>query len=173
MLNENHPQVPGYVPHLARPIGVSNLDHDPEIRKREASFSFLFHIDKARRKAKFSRFLDDPRHLYDRQHRFSNADRLFGLRHMALCGSECFGEEGMAQLQQKVNLIKDWLDANIRMPVYFFLCDVEDVRNGHFGDVSSESSGSTQKNILKEEFYRTAVLIAGKIPSGAGLRFGW
>ncbi len=165
MLNENHPQVPGYVPHLARPIGVSNLDHDPEIRKREASFSFLFHIDKARRKAKFKPDSWMIQGIYTIGSIGSVTQTACSDCDIWLCvDRECFGEEGMAQLQQKVNLIKDWLDANIRMPVYFFLCDVEDVRNGHFGDVSSESSGSTQKNILKEEFYRTAVLIAGKIP---------
>lgn len=165
MLNENHPQVPGYVPHLARPIGVFNLEEDPEIRKREAAFCFLFRIDKARRKVKFKPDAWTIQGIYTigsvgtvTQTSCSDCD-------IWLCvDRERFGEEGMAQLQQKVNLIKDWLDANIRMPVYFFVCDVDDVRRGHFGDVSSESCGSTQKNILKEEFYRTAILIAGKIP---------
>ncbi len=165
MLNENHPQVPGYVPNLARPIGVYGLDGDPEIRKREASFSFLFHIDKARRKVKFKPDSWVIQGIYTIGSVGSVMQTACSDCDIWLCvDRERFGKEGMAQLQQKVNLIKDWLDANIRMPVYFFLCDVEDVRKGHFGDVSGESSGSTQKNILKEEFYRTAVLIAGKIP---------
>ncbi|NPU85744.1 MAG: hypothetical protein HPY65_14805 [Syntrophaceae bacterium] len=165
MLNENNPQVPGYVPHLSRPICVHNLDNDPEIRKREASFSFLFHIDKARRKVKVKPDSWMIQGIYTIGSVGSVMQTTCSDCDIWLCvDRERFGEEGMAQLQQKVNLIKDWLDANIRMPVYFFLCDVEDVRKGHFGDVSGESSGSTQKNILKEEFYRTAVLIAGKIP---------
>ncbi|PKN35265.1 MAG: hypothetical protein CVU61_04690 [Deltaproteobacteria bacterium HGW-Deltaproteobacteria-19] len=165
MLNENNPQVPGYVPHLARPIGVYNLDNDPEIRKREASFSFLFHIDKARRRVKFKPDSWMIQGVYTIGSVGSVTQTACSDCDIWLCvDRDRFGEEGMAQLQQKVNLIKDWLDANIRMPVYFFLCDVDDVRKGHFGDVSGESCGSTQKNILKEEFYRTAVMIAGKIP---------
>jgi adenylate cyclase class 1 len=68
------------------------------------------------------------------------------------------------QLYQKVNLIKDWLDEAIRIPVYFFVCDVNDIRAGNFGSVDAESSGSMQKDLLKEEFYRTTIVIAGKIP---------
>ncbi|MDI6727026.1 MAG: class I adenylate cyclase, partial [Smithellaceae bacterium] len=68
------------------------------------------------------------------------------------------------QLQEKARLIKDWLDTQIRMPVFFFHCNVEDIRDGNFGQVELESSGSAQKNVLKEEFYRTLILICGKIP---------
>ncbi len=165
MLNENHPRIPGYVPHLTRPIGVCNLDHDPEIRKREAAFCFLFRVDKARRKVKFKPDAWTIEGVYTigsvgtvTQTSCSDCD-------IWVCvDGKRFGKEGMEQLQQKVNLIKDWLDANIRMPVYFFLCDVDDVRRGHFGDVSGESCGSTQRNVLKEEFYRTSILVAGKIP---------
>jgi len=67
-------------------------------------------------------------------------------------------------LNQKINLIKDWFDENIKMPIYFFLSDITDIKNSCFGSVDSESSGSAQKNILKEEFYRTTILICGKIP---------
>jgi len=41
---------------------------------------------------------------------------------------------------------------------------VTDIREGRFGSIDEESSGSLQKNVLKEEFYRTCIMIAGKIP---------
>lgn len=68
------------------------------------------------------------------------------------------------QFNQKINLIKGWFDNFSKIQVYFFLCDIEDIRNGNFGSVGAESSGSTQQNVLKEEFYRTSILICGKIP---------
>ncbi|MBW1961436.1 MAG: class I adenylate cyclase [Deltaproteobacteria bacterium] len=50
------------------------------------------------------------------------------------------------------------------MPVFFFVTDVDDVKKGNFGPLDAESSGSAQKNVLKEEFYRTCIVICGKIP---------
>ena len=70
----------------------------------------------------------------------------------------------LEQLSQKVNLLKNWLDTQLKLPAYFFISDIEDIRNCHFGQVDDESCGTTQKNILKEEFYRTMIVIAGKIP---------
>ena len=73
-------------------------------------------------------------------------------------------DKNIQYLNQKLNLIKGWLDERIKIPVYFFLTDVEDIRQCNFGNIDFESSGSTQKNVLKEEFYRTSILICGKIP---------
>jgi adenylate cyclase class 1 len=42
--------------------------------------------------------------------------------------------------------------------------DVVDIRGCRFRAVDEESSGSTQTNVLKEEFYRTCVVICGKTP---------
>ena len=43
------------------------------------------------------------------------------------------------------------------------LSDVDDIRHYRFGLVEGESSGSAQRNVLKEEFYRTALIVGGKI----------
>jgi adenylate cyclase class 1 len=56
------------------------------------------------------------------------------------------------------------MDMNLKMPVYFFISDVTAIKECSFGSVDSESSGSTQRNVLKEEFYRTCMVICGKIP---------
>jgi adenylate cyclase class 1 len=73
-------------------------------------------------------------------------------------------ETAWRQLHQKINLIKDWMDMNLKMHVFFFLSDVKDIRSNRFGSVDEESSGSAQKNLLKEEFYRTCIVICGKFP---------
>ncbi|MCG6534572.1 MAG: class I adenylate cyclase [Syntrophales bacterium LBB04] len=78
--------------------------------------------------------------------------------------NEDFEGKLMEQLSHKVALIKDWLDANLKMPVYFFISNLEDIRNSNFGTLDDESCGSAQRNVLKEEFYRTVITIAGKIP---------
>jgi len=165
MLSVNDPAVPGYVPDLKRPIAVFGAAKDQTLLKREVSFKKLFGI-------KGSAPLLRPS---------ARASFIGGLYTIGSVGtisqtasSDCdlwvcvekddFDEDAKGQLLQKLNLIKDWMDSNLKMPVYFFLCDVEDIRHSKFGVVGEESSGSAQYNVLREEFYRTSLLISGKIP---------
>ncbi len=86
------------------------------------------------------------------------------------------GREKTTLLQRKLEAISLWADQKFSLEAHFFLMDVEDVRRNNFGFSDEESSGSAQALMLKEEFYRTAVLAAGKpplwwlVPPGAGER---
>ena len=165
LLSINHPACPGYVEGLKKRFKVFNIDHQDEIRKRESRFKRGFHI-------------------YDGDSLLSTTDKICRIEGLYTIGSVgtvahtassdcdiwiCYDKNELDgkswdHFNQKVNLIKDWMDITIKLPIYFFLCDVEDIRVGNFGSVDMESSGSTQKNVLKEEFYRTAIVIMGKIP---------
>jgi adenylate cyclase class 1 len=165
MLCINDPDIPGYIPDLEIPILVHGIGNDPDIRKRESGFIKILKIDKPLSvEAPSSGFL-----------------QIHGIYTIGSTGtisqtssSDCdiwicvdrkdFSEIQFQQLIQKTNLIKDWLDIHLKIPVYFFICDVNDIRISNFGNVCQESAGSTQKDTLKEEFYRTTIMIAGKIP---------
>ncbi len=67
-------------------------------------------------------------------------------------------------LKNKLTLIEEWAMNEFSVEVHFFLMDVQDVQDNNFGISDAESSGSAQGAILKEEFYRSALLIAGKPP---------
>jgi len=165
LLSINHFACPGYLPDLKIPFRVFNIDNEPEIVKREPLFKRLFGITRQGPLLKPSK-----KHLW-----------IEGLYSIGSVGtitqtqdSDCdiwvcydknqFNKTAWKQLNQKLNLIKDWLDIHYKMPVYFFISDVGDIRESRFGSVDTESCGSTQKNVLKEEFYRTCILICGKIP---------
>jgi adenylate cyclase, class 1 len=165
MLSVNFPSVPGYVEELKKPFKLSHIDTNREILEREHQFKKNFDVQNER----FS-----VRYLY------GNED-ILGIYTIGSAGtisqtsrSDCdiwicinkreYDEKTLQYLNSKLNMIKGWLDENIKMPVYFFLTDVTDIRECKFGNIDFESSGSTQKNILKEEFYRTTILICGKIP---------
>lgn len=165
LLSINHPACPGYVTDLERPFRVFNIDNENAIRKREPVFKRIFGIKKK------GSFLDPPSKYYLIQ----------GLYTIGSVGtvsqtsiSDCdiwvcfdkkkFNKTVWLQLNQKINLIKDWMDMQLKMPVFFFISDITAVKKSRFGSVDSESSGSTQRNVLKEEFYRTCILICGKIP---------
>lgn len=68
------------------------------------------------------------------------------------------------RLQFKLKAIEEWAESDFNLEVHFFVMDVREIRNNRFGLSDEESSGSAQSAILKEEFYRTALLIAGKPP---------
>ena len=165
MLSVNDPAVPGYVPDLERPIVVFGAATDPELLHREAAFMKLFNM---RGKPPLRRPPPQPvliQGLYTIGSSGTISQTASSDCDLWVCiEKEDFDEEAREQLLQKISLIKDWMDSNMKMPVYFFLCDAEDIRHAIFGVVGGESSGSAQLNVLKEEFYRTSILICGKIP---------
>ncbi len=165
LLSVNDPAVPGYVPNLEESLAVFGAATDMALLKEEPFFKTLFRIRKSGSLLKNAAPAALIQGLYTigsvgtiSQTATSDCD-------IWICIKKAdFNERSQEQLLQKINLIKDWMDANLKMPVYFFLCDLEDIRNSSFGVLGNESSGSAQRNVLKEEFYRTSILICGKIP---------
>ncbi len=81
-------------------------------------------------------------------------------------------QKRLSKLQTKLIEIERWSRQKYHHAVKFFLLDIQDLRNNIFSAVDAESSGSAQKTLLKEEFYRTFMLIAGRIPYWAVLPSG-
>lgn len=65
------------------------------------------------------------------------------------------------ELQQKAAAIEQWA-FSYHLEVHFFLVNNQEFKKGHDIPMSAESSGTTQHYLLLEEFYRTAIFIAGK-----------
>lgn len=88
-----------------------------------------------------------------------------------LCHRPRMAPNRRSELQRKAAAVQAWAQS-LDLEVHFFLMDVNRFRDGDFDALSQESSGSTQRNLLLDEFYRTSVLVAGKpllwwmIPSG-------
>ena len=74
------------------------------------------------------------------------------------------GEEGTKLLHAKLQAIEEWALKVFNTELHFFVVDLASVRDDRFGGSDQESSGSAQGMILKEEFYRTMILVAGKVP---------
>ncbi len=86
----------------------------------------------------------------------------------------CYDEEKMnvtavKLLQEKLEKMELMVAEQFDLQVTFFLVDIHHARSNDFGDSSLESSGSAQARLLKEEFYRTMIYVAGKIPLWAVL----
>lgn len=78
-----------------------------------------------------------------------------------LCHKPDLSKLDLEELQQKATIIEQWA-ATYQLEVHFFLVDNQAFCEGHDIPISTESSGSTQHYLLLEEFYRTAIYIAGQ-----------
>ncbi|QGM81392.1 class I adenylate cyclase [Otariodibacter oris] len=79
-----------------------------------------------------------------------------------LCHSKAFTENELALLHQKLAKIVQWAK-NLGIDINFYLMNPDKFRTEkYYGDISSENSGSAQHYFLLDEFYRSAIRLAGK-----------
>ncbi|MGD9824644.1 class I adenylate cyclase [Desulfobacter sp.] len=74
------------------------------------------------------------------------------------------GRQGNERLRQKLDALERMALERFKIHVTFFLVDIFKARDNDFGGSSQESSGSAQARLLKEEFYRTMIHVAGRLP---------
>ncbi|BCS87861.1 class I adenylate cyclase [Pseudodesulfovibrio sediminis] len=65
-------------------------------------------------------------------------------------------------LRRKLEALGLWAESEFRLEAHFYPMRMDDVRDNRFLSGDEESSGSAQALLLKEEFYRTALKLAGK-----------
>ncbi|PVZ86386.1 class I adenylate cyclase [Serratia sp. S1B] len=78
-----------------------------------------------------------------------------------VCHQSWLDNEERHCLQQKCTLLEKWA-ASMGVDVSFFLIDENRFRHNESGSLGGEDCGSTQHILLLDEFYRTAVRLAGK-----------
>lgn len=78
-----------------------------------------------------------------------------------VCHQSWLDNEERTCLQQKCSLLEKWA-ASMGVEVSFFLIDENRFRHNESGSLGGEDCGSTQHILLLDEFYRTAVRLAGK-----------
>ncbi|OOF57556.1 class I adenylate cyclase [Rodentibacter myodis] len=79
-----------------------------------------------------------------------------------ICHSEDLTEEERDLLAQKARKIEEWA-LQFKVEIHFYLMDQQRFRNDRYAEtVTNENSGSAQYMLLLEEFYRSAVRLAGK-----------
>ncbi len=67
-------------------------------------------------------------------------------------------------LLAKVDAIQRWAIREIEVPVHLFVNDISSIRRNIFAEDDEEGFGSTIGAVLKDEFFRSSIIIAGKIP---------
>ena len=156
LFHVNHPMLPGYVSHQT-PCGVSHYAPSKQ------------QIQKTQRLARSF--------TYHRQH--GELPKIHGIFLMGSCGTVAQSEssdldiwichhdnldaDGKLLLKQKTDAITRWAETT-GLEAHFFLMNAEKFRLGEREELSSEDCGSSQHYLLLDEFYRTGLFIAGRIP---------
>ncbi len=156
LLHINHPMLPGYVS-AETPSGVYGFDVDRDLariaRGRFHGFSY--------QKRATPRY--DIRGLYV----MGSGGTLAYSHHSDLdfwvCYDPALGAAALDQFNAKLQKLEAYA-ADYGLEIHFFSMNLDRFRAGETQALSKESSGSTQHILLLEEFYRTAVYLAGAYP---------
>ncbi|MHC8384753.1 class I adenylate cyclase [Pseudomonas sp. LB3P14] len=155
----NHPLLPGYVSG-GTPTGLSNYEPDAnalaEAQRLTRSFSYK------------------PRHGSNPPRPIHGLFLMGSLGTLAqadqsdmdvwVCHGPDLSENELTELQKKCQLLEIWA-ASQGAEAHFFLIDpTRFVRGDRDMQLSSENCGSTQHFLLLDEFYRTAIWLAGRTP---------
>lgn len=155
----NHPLLPGYVSG-STPAGLSNYEPDAnalaEAQRLTRSFSYK------------------PRHGSNPPRPIHGLFLMGSLGTLAqadqsdmdvwVCHSPDLSDSELNELRKKCQLLETWA-ATQGAEAHFFLIDpVRFVRGERDTQLSSEDCGTTQHYLLLDEFYRTAIWLAGRTP---------
>ncbi len=164
LLSVNRPECPGYIQGEGNVFTVCHVETDKEIKRREDQFKDMFGITE-----RGSLLIPKGEYPIEGVYSIGSVGTI-----SQTFDSDCdiwvcydlakIGLDMVIPLKRKLQLIKNWYARNCRIPVHFFPLDRDDIMNCRFGSVDDQSSGSTQTHVLKEEFYRTCVVICGRIP---------
>ncbi|MDI3271872.1 class I adenylate cyclase [Pseudomonas sp. AL03] len=155
----NHPLLPGYVSG-GTPAGLSNYEPDAnalaEAQRLTRSFSYK------------------PRHGSNPPRPIHGLFLMGSLGTLAqadqsdmdvwVCHGPDLSENELTELRKKCQLLEVWA-ASQGAEAHFFLIDpTRFVRGERDTQLSSEDCGTTQHYLLLDEFYRTAIWLAGRTP---------
>lgn len=156
LLHVNHPSFPGFVD-KSTPAGIVGFDWDKDSIAAARSLSRGYAPQRfVRMDAKIlSLFLmgslgtiaQTPRSDFD----------------IWLCHHPKLSAPELAKLEQKVTLISQWA-LTLGLEVHFFLMNHQAFLNGECLPISEESSGDLQRVMLLDEFYRSSIWLAGRLP---------
>jgi adenylate cyclase class 1 len=73
-------------------------------------------------------------------------------------------EKQAAAFQKKIDEIQKWALKEAGVEVHIFINDITNLKMNIFAEDEDEGFGSTIGGVLKDEFFRSSIIIAGKIP---------
>lgn len=158
LFHVNHPMLPGYISHQT-PAGIYNFKPDKNCLRLAKTWarSFTYKRDLVTTKADLEALFIMGSVGTIAQSDSSDLD-------IWVCHNDSLSPKALADLQLKCQRISLWAEQSIHLEAHFFLMSAKNFSAQHTAVLSSEGSGSAQHFLLLDEFYRTALWLAGKIP---------
>lgn len=156
LFHTNHPLMPGYVDKEC-PCGVSDYNPGKRALRKAASVARSFSM----RKGVLRRV--DIHAIYLIGSSGTVAQSSGSDFDIWLCHSPELSTERVDQLRKKGEAIESWA-RGLGLEVHFFVMSADHFRDSGAEELSSESSGTAQRYLLLDEFYRTGLLVAGRAP---------
>ncbi len=155
-LAANHPMLPGFVSREV-PHGLASYQPDDNALRaaQQVARSYKYQPDRLREPDLYSLFLMGSTGTLG-QTSSSDLD-------IWVCHRSGLEPAALALLEQKCERISAWC-YSIGVEAHFFLMSPTRFSHGETGNLSTENCGSAQHYLLLDEFYRTAVLLAGRYP---------
>ncbi len=158
LLHSNQEGLPGYLSGNV-PQGISNYVLTPEIMFTAEE---LFPEKIIRRNAELKPFIQTVL-LMGSIGSIAHTQKS-DLDYTLLVHKDDVSKEQLDLFSKKLCRIEEWVWEQYRLEIHFFVNDIEEVKQNIFGESDSESTGSALAKLLKEEMYRSLVIVAGKIP---------
>ena len=152
----NHPLLPGFVS-LETPAGIPDYSPNKQTIETARQFSkgFVYKPKALRNYPIYSIFLMGSvgSMAFSKD---SDVD-------IWLCHQPSLEADELEELRRKTKEVEKWAAA-LKIEAHFFLINSDQFKQGENTPISADSSGETQHYLLLEEFYRTSIFIAGRIP---------
>ena len=158
LLSINHKKMPGYVEGNV-PLGISNYVLDDDTKRFIRGKFPATTVEIAKYNRPFIQMLALMGSIgtiaYNKKSDFD---------YWACVDQRETTKENFELFKQKVETIQKWASAEIKLPVHIFVNDIELVKKNIFAEDDEEAFGSTMGAVLKDEFFRSSIIICGKIP---------
>lgn len=156
LFHTNHPMMPGFVSR-STPARLSNFKADKDVLQlgRRVAKSFTLGYDPS--------FEEDIYGIYVMGSVGTIAQSESSDLDIWLCHKPGLDKSGLVELEQKCEKISEWA-MTYRLEIHIFTMDFEEFKRGTLSALNEESSGSAQRVLLLDEFYRSAIFLGGRIP---------
>ncbi|TFF43044.1 class I adenylate cyclase [Pseudomonas sp. RIT623] len=154
----NHPLLPGYVSGTT-PAGVSGFEPDDELLAEALRLTRSFTY-----KARHGNPPQPIHGLFLMGSLGTLAQAEQSDMDLWVCHAPDLGEQALAELRRKCQLLEAWA-ASLGAEAHCFLIEPQSfVQGERDSQLSSDDCGTTQHYLLLDEFYRTAIWLAGRTP---------
>jgi adenylate cyclase class 1 len=157
LMSVNNKRLPGYVDGDV-PCGIVNFQPEPDAVKYLQGRFYVKDID-MRRSAPFIEMMAVMGSVgtiaYTRDSDFD---------YWVCIDRRGVSPEKLSNFQKKVDAVQNWARQEADIEVTIFVNDITSIKNNIFAESKEEAFGSIIGAVLKDEFFRSSIIIGGKIP---------